>query len=131
MSKHDIRSLERSDYISLSTRKRSGDYVDTPVWFAPLDDSYYIFSAGDAGKVKRLRNFSESRIASCTVSGKLTGEWMKTSAEVLDDPADQAKALQALHIKYGWKMRMTDFFSSMSGKMKRRAYIRVDLVDQG
>jgi len=118
--------LERSNYVSFSTRKRSGDWVDTPVWFAPHEGSYYVFSAGNAGKVKRLRNFSESRIAACTATGTLKGEWHDARARVLDAPADRDIALTALRRKYGWQMYTADFFSRLSGKMGRRAYIRID-----
>ena len=130
MSTEQIEFLERGKYMSLATRKRSGEFVATPVWFAPDGGSYYVFSAGDAGKVKRLRNFTESRIAPCTVTGKLLGEWMDTRASVLEAADDQREALDALRRKYGWQMCLTDFFSALTGKMHRRAYIRVDLADQ-
>jgi len=126
MKKHDIESLEGGSYISFATRKKSGDFVATPVWFAPDGDNYYLFSAGEAGKVKRLRNFNEARIAACTVSGKLTGEWVDTRAFLLDQPADTARALQALRRKYGWQMKIGDCFSMLTGKMSRRQYIRVE-----
>tara|TARA_R110000823_G_scaffold198080_3_gene329128 strand:- start:11146 stop:11550 length:405 start_codon:yes stop_codon:yes gene_type:complete len=128
MNKADMEFLEGGNYISFATRKRSGKWVATPVWFAPDGDSYYVFSAGDAGKVKRLGNFSESRIAPCTVTGTLTGNWLDTQAFVLSSPEDCATALRALHRKYGWQMRMTDFFSRLTGKLRQRAYIRIDLV---
>ena len=124
----DIDKLEASNYMSFATRKKSGDFVETPVWFAPDGDSYYVFSAGNAGKVKRLRNFSESRVAPCTVSGKVTGNWLDTEAYVLDTEADERTALQALRRKYGWQMAVTDLMSSLTGKKNKRAYIRVDLV---
>ena len=119
--------LEGGNYVSFATRKRSGDWVATPVWFAPEGGSYYVFSAGGAGKVKRLRNFSESRIAPCTFSGSLTGEWVDTQAFLLETPEDEATALAALRRKYGWQMYLGDFFSVVTGKKKRRAYIRIDL----
>lgn len=126
MKKDELEFLEAGSYISFATRKRSGDWVATPVWFAPDHGSYYVFSAGNAGKVKRLRNFSESRIAACTMTGTVTGDWMDTRAFVLEDPADQATALAALRRKYGWQMLLGDFFSRLTGKMARRAYIRID-----
>ena len=126
MSNSELEFLEGGSYISFSTRKKSGEFVATPVWFAPDGDSYYLFSAGNAGKVKRLRNFSEARIASCTATGKLTGEWMDTRAFLLDKPAETARALQALRRKYGWQMRIGDCFSTLTGKMNRRKYIRVE-----
>lgn len=128
MKPDNIARLEKGNYISFATRKRSGDFVQTPVWFAPHEGSYYLFSAGDAGKVKRLRNFSESRIARCTVSGRVTGEWIDTQAFLLDTAEDEQTALAALRRKYGWQMCLGDFFSTLTGKMGRRAYIRVDVA---
>ncbi len=125
-----IDALERGNYMSFATRRKSGEFVATPVWFAPEGGSYYVFSAGNAGKVKRLRNFSESRIARCTVSGRVTGDWIDTRAFVLEKPSEQATALRALRRKYGLQMAIGDLFSSLTGKMKRRAYIRVD-IDSG
>jgi PPOX class probable F420-dependent enzyme len=128
MQQDEIEFLEGGNYISFATRKKSGDFVATPVWFAPDGDSYYLFSAGEAGKVKRLRNFSEARIAACTVSGKLTGNWTDTRAYLLDKPADTDRALRALRRKYGWQMAIGDCFSRLTGKMNRRQYIRVERV---
>ena len=126
MNPDEMDTLERGSYISFATRKKSGEWVATPVWFAPDKGSYYIFSAGEAGKVKRLRNFSESRIGACTMRGTLTGEWLDTRATLLDKPEDMDTALRALRRKYGWKMLLGDFFSRITGKMGRRAYIRID-----
>jgi PPOX class probable F420-dependent enzyme len=117
--------LKRANYLSLATFRKSGKEVATPVWFAEEDGQYYIFSAGDAGKVKRLRNSPRSRVAACTVSGKVTGDWVESEAVVLDDPADAQHALEALRRKYGWQMCMTDLLSRLTGKMNKRAYIRV------
>lgn len=126
MQKDKIKALEKGNYISFASRKKSGEFVATPVWFAPDGDSYYLFSAGEAGKVKRLRNFSEARIAACTVTGKLTGEWVDTQAYLLQTPADSDKALKALRRKYGLQMAIGDCFATLTGKMNRRQYIRVE-----
>ncbi len=127
MTTKKVQALEAGSYMSFSTRKRSGEFVSTPVWFAPLKGSYYVFSAGDAGKVKRLRNFSESRIAPCTATGKVTGDSLETEAQILTSEADEATALKALHLKYGLMMKLTDFLSGITGKKNNRSYIRVDL----
>ena len=123
-----IKRLESGSYMSFATRKKSGEFVATPVWFAPDGDSYYVFSAGNAGKVKRLRNFSEARIAPCTARGRVTGEWLDARAFLLEQPGDQKTALEALRRKYGWQMKIGDIFGNLTGKMERRAYIRVDLA---
>jgi PPOX class probable F420-dependent enzyme len=127
MKSDEVEILEGGNYISFATRKRSGEFVATPVWFAPHEGSYYLFSAGGAGKVKRLRNFSQSRIASCTVRGTVTGDWIDCEAVVLESDTDKHTALHALRRKYGMQMKIGDVFANISGKMAKRAYIRVDI----
>ena len=57
--------LDRHRYVSLATFRRNGTEVATPVWFAAVDDKLYVVSAGDAGKVKRLRHSPRARVAPC------------------------------------------------------------------
>jgi PPOX class probable F420-dependent enzyme len=120
--------LARANYLSFETFRKSGVGVATPVWFAEEDGVFYLFSAGDAGKIKRLRNSPRSRVAACTVSGRVTGDWVETEAFILADDADIEQALGALRRKYGWQMRATDLMSHLSGKMDKRAYIAVEPV---
>jgi len=127
MKSDEVEFLEAGNYLSFATKKRSGEFVATPVWFAPHEGSYYLFSAGNAGKVKRLRNFSESRVAPCTMRGALTGEAMDAESVVLESEEDKKTALQALRRKYGMQMKVGDIFANISGKMAKRAYIRVDI----
>lgn len=127
MNSADKDFLEGGSYISFASKKHSGDWVATPVWFAPHENSYYLFSAGNAGKVKRLRNYADSRIAPCTMTGTLTGDWHDTKAYVLESAEDLDTALAALRRKYGWQMYMADFFSTLTGKKAKRAYIRIDI----
>lgn len=126
MTTEALEKLESGNYLSFATRKRSGEFVATPVWFAPYAGSYYLFSAGDAGKVKRLRNFSEARVAPCTVTGKLRGDWIDVEAHLLTSEQDRATALAALRRKYYIQMPVGDLFARLTGRFQRRAYIRVD-----
>src|SRR5262249_12572995 len=61
--------LDRHRYLSLATFRSSGAEVRTPVWFASFGGKLYVFSAGDAGKVKRLRRSSRARLAPCDARG--------------------------------------------------------------
>jgi PPOX class probable F420-dependent enzyme len=123
--------LEAAQYISLATFRRSGVEVATPVWAAYQDGVFYVFSAGDAGKVKRLRVSPRARVAVCDVRGKLKGPWHEARAEIITAPAEIETALAALRRKYGLAMRVADLLARLSGRMARRAYlaVRVDEVD--
>ena len=77
---------KQAQYLNISTRKRDGSRVDTPVWFAYSNGAFYLFSEGKAGKVKRIRNFSDVNICPCTITGKLTGDWEEAEAILLYTP---------------------------------------------
>jgi hypothetical protein len=56
-------------YVSLATYRQNGVEVNTPVWIAKVAGRYYVFSAGDAGKVKRIGATSRVRLAACDFRG--------------------------------------------------------------
>ena len=99
----DHLSAER--FISLSTERRSGARVATPVWFAQVDDALVVGTFSDSGKVKRLRNSSEVRIAPCNFRGLVKGPYLTASARLLDEDR-RARADEALSEKYGWQWHM-------------------------
>ncbi len=76
--------LHQQPYILLSTRKRDGRFVPTAVWCAGDQQTLYAFSAGAAGKIKRLRNFSDCRLAPGDYKGKPLGEASAARAFVID-----------------------------------------------
>ncbi len=121
-------SLNNAQYVSLRTFRRSGVPVDTPVWFArSSNNTYHVFSAANAGKVKRLRLSSRAQVAICDMRGGSLGEWQDCTAHLTEDPTEIAYALKALRQKYGWQMVLTDFMSRLSGRYHRRAYIRIEV----
>lgn len=119
--------LDNYQYVLLGTRKKDGSMVDTPVWFAKQGNTVYMFSAGDAGKVKRLRNFSEARLAPCTVSGKALGEFQPAKATVLSDDTEISEAHRQLIQKYGWQMRLLDIGARLGRRINSRAFIKAEL----
>jgi PPOX class probable F420-dependent enzyme len=120
--------LADADYFNLATFRRNGKAVDTPVWFARSGDVYYVFSAGDAGKVKRIRNSSKARVAACDVRGKLLGDWTDARARLVDDRAEIEAAYRCLRRKYGFKMAFGDFFAKLTGRYDRRQIIAVTVA---
>lgn len=118
--------LENARYISLRTVRRSGVAVDTPVWAAPLEGALIVFSAAQAGKVKRLRNNDQVQIAPCDARGKLLGDWSDARADLFSDSVTVDKALVALRQKYGWQMLLADWGAKLTGKFNKRAYIRIE-----
>jgi hypothetical protein len=122
--------LESARYVSFATYRKSGKVVATPVWCAAEDGALFMFSAGDAGKIKRLRNSNRARLAACDVRGNVLGEWHPASAEILTDPGDIRRALTLLQRKYGWQMWLADAGAKLTGRFHRRAYIRASLAPE-
>jgi PPOX class probable F420-dependent enzyme len=116
-------------YVALATYRRNGIEVKTPVWIAELAGRYYVFSAGDAGKIKRIRATPRVRLAACDVRGKVRTDWIEARARVVSEPALIARVRKALLRKYGLVMLITDVIATMTGRMRRRAYIEIELAD--
>src|SRR5882724_2984652 len=106
-------------YLNLETFKKNGTGVKTPVWFAAdpsasLDSNcakLYVYTIGVSGKVKRIRNNPRVKIAPCTASGKLLGDWVQARAEIVTG-AEAEHGMKLLNKKYvPWK-QLLDFFAS-------------------
>lgn len=117
--------LHLARYVSLATYRRNGDEVRTPVWLAEEGGRCYVFSAGQAGKVKRINANSRARLAACDVCGKVLGPWVDANARIVHDPEVIGRGYAALRRKYGWQMRLLDFFSTLGGKIGERALIEL------
>jgi PPOX class probable F420-dependent enzyme len=126
MQASELAALDREPYISLETFRRNGVGVPTPVWFALGDGRFWVFSEAKAGKIKRLRNSDRARIAACNVSGRVRGPWRDARARVVSEPGRIRTAYAALHAKYGWKMKLADFFSTLTGRIHKRAIIEIE-----
>ncbi|MET0984585.1 MAG: PPOX class F420-dependent oxidoreductase [Steroidobacteraceae bacterium] len=114
-------------YVSLATIRRDGREIRTPVWMAPAAGHHYVFSAGDAGKVKRIRATGRVRVAECDLRGVIKSGWIDGRGRILQDSDEIARALQALRAKYGMQMALGDFFSKLSGRFSKRTYLEITL----
>lgn len=120
--------LADAEYFSLATFRKNGNAVPTPVWFAAAGDTFYVFSAPNAGKVKRIRLTSHARVAVCDIRGKLLGDWMEARARLVSDAEEIRTAYASLRGKYRVKMLIGDFFAKLSGRFDRRQFIAVTLA---
>jgi hypothetical protein len=114
-------------YISLETFRKTGVGVRTPVWFAAdpsAPEWFYVYSAPDAGKVKRIRNNAHVRVAPCDMRGNLRGAWVEGQARIIDG-AEAAKGQDLLRAKYGWMKRVGDFFAGLRGR--KQAVLKISV----
>ncbi len=105
----DFTPLRGAKYISLTTFRKSGEPVATPVWFAQDNDVLYLFTFPGAGKLKRIRHTARVTIAPCTLNGKVTGPSVEAQARILTDEQAETHADQTLARKYGLTWRIYHF----------------------
>jgi uncharacterized protein len=101
--------LQHKSYISLTTFRKNGIAVPTPVWFAESGGKIYVMSKNDSGKCKRIRNNPQVRIAPCNVRGKVTGPEFPAHARILP-PEESKLGQEAIRAKY-WMTRISALWS--------------------
>jgi hypothetical protein len=89
--------FRRSDTVLLTTRRRDGRTVDTPVSFV-VDDAGrgYLRTWPTSGKARRIANFPGVRLAPCSLNGRAQGSDQPALATEVTDPHEQAKAAALL-----------------------------------
>ena len=102
-------AIHDQKYISLTTFRKTGVGVATPVWFGEQDGKLYVMTRSDLGKTKRVRNNPQVKVAPCTMSGKVTGAEFAATARILP-PEDHKLARQTVTRKY-WLAKITSPFS--------------------
>jgi hypothetical protein len=104
MSKEVPAAIHNQKYISLTTFRKNGAGVATPVWFGEDADKLYVMTRSDMGKMKRIRNNSAVRVAPCTMRGRVTAPGFAATARVL--PAEEhGHARRTINRKY-WMARL-------------------------
>ncbi|HVP23614.1 MAG TPA: PPOX class F420-dependent oxidoreductase [Conexivisphaerales archaeon] len=98
-----LRALEGRKYISITTYRKSGKGVSTPVEFVIKDSAIYVRAREGSGKIRRVLANPNVTVAPCTLRGIVTGPSFEGTAVLIDDDG----ALYPLFShKYGllWKL---------------------------
>ena len=102
--------LKKQKYISVTTFKRSGQGVPTPVWFVLREGKVYFRSEINTWKVKRLRNNNSVEFAPCTVIGKVTGHSFNGTTVLLKSK-NANEAMTLIKKKFPLRFRLFKLFS--------------------
>ena len=95
-------------FVSLTTFRRSGERVSTPVWVGRDDDALVVTTPEVSGKVKRLRNDPRVELRPCGRTGRVKdgAETVFGVAEVLADEESQERLTGIIRRKYGIEYRV-------------------------
>jgi uncharacterized protein len=72
-------------YLSVTSFKRDGTAVATPVWFVADNGHILIETEGDSFKARRIRHNPSVVVAPCTATGRLRGEPIYARAAFLPE----------------------------------------------
>lgn len=109
-----FKEIGNPTYIALETFRKSGEGVVTPVWAVAEDGKLYVWTVGDSGKVKRIRNNGRVRVAVSDSRGAPKSDWVEGEARVLDSQSDEEAQRKRLAAKYGWQFHMFNFMGRFS-----------------
>ena len=118
--------LASAKYVALTTFRRSGAAVTTPVWFAPsLDEPglFAVITVDDTGKTKRLAHTDAVELQACDVRGKVaTGAPVfHGTARIVRDAAGVASVRRAVVAKYGLPARFSDLTDMVGARVRPEA----------
>jgi uncharacterized protein len=86
-------------YLSLTSYKRDGTGVSTPVWFVIDGRRLLVMTDPESFKVKRIRRNPNVTIAPCTATGRLCRDPIPAQAELLPD-SERPRFDQLMALKY-------------------------------
>ena len=118
-----IAALAAERYISLTTFKRDGTPVSTPVWVVSDDGRrLLVWTGAGTWKVRRLRRDPRVLVAASSFRGRERGERIPGRARVVADPG----LVRLLRHKYGWQKRALDL---LNRKSPADAWTAIEIAD--
>lgn len=113
-------NFKNHQFMNLTTFRKSGAAVSTPVWFAQDGNRLVMTTSATAGKARRIRNNPRVELAPSDMRGKLLGDAVPAQARILQ--GDEAKAAEKL-LKKKYGLQWTMF--GLAGRNDVRIFIEI------
>jgi len=113
--------LENAKYISLTTFRRDGSAVPTPVWVAAHGDRFIVITQSASHKARRLRRDPRVEVQVSDLRGRVAphAPTYRGTARFLHDE-EAAAGLQAIRSKYGVTARLWPLLGRAMNYVRRR-----------
>ncbi|MFB9465177.1 PPOX class F420-dependent oxidoreductase [Streptomyces cinereospinus] len=116
--------LGAGKYLLITSYRKDGTPVPTPVWVVADGDALGVWTAADSWKVKRIRRRPDVLVGPCDVRGRPTGAQVPATAEIAD-AATTARYRRLVARKYGITGRLTLLGSRLRRGLDGTVGIRV------
>ncbi|AQT75233.1 MULTISPECIES: PPOX class F420-dependent oxidoreductase [Streptomyces] len=115
-----LQELGSARYVSLTTFRKDGTPVATPVWAVADGGELYVWTRSDSWKVKRIRNDGRVTVAACDVRGRLEegATVVEGQARLLDEEGLR-RVRKLMSRKYTWQFWAVDVPAALVRRGKR------------
>ncbi|WP_328806413.1 PPOX class F420-dependent oxidoreductase [Streptacidiphilus fuscans] len=121
-------ALTRARYVSLTTYRKDGTPVATPVWHVMDDGLLYVWTEAGSWKVKRLRRDPRVKVVVCDVRGRIApGAAEAVGTGRLLDAEGIEKVRRLLGRKY-LMARLGHMYSSLTGRRRRHPIAALEIT---
>ncbi|ANJ27775.1 PPOX class F420-dependent oxidoreductase [Agromyces aureus] len=105
-------------YVSLTTFRKDGTPVPTPVWFALDGDRVVVQTPAGTGKLKRLRRDTRVVVAPCDLRGRVPDGAPERAgtAEIVTDQSEAERLQGLLRRRYGVMYSVANAIMKPRGK---------------
>ncbi len=109
-----IHIVAAAKYAALTTWRRNGAPIVTPVWIAPDGDELVVISEDNAGKIKRLNRGGPVALQPCSMRGELVpgSPVISGTGRVVREPAEVRAVQRAIRAKYP-EARLAGYFQTL------------------
>lgn len=126
-----VTALGAQPFVSLTTFKRNGDGVATPVWVAQDGDGLIVLTPEESWKVKRVRNNPHVALSPSSRMGKVRAgdKPVEGTAEVITDPIATQRLREVIRRKYGLEYHVTMLIERIAARrQKPRVILRITVA---
>ena len=115
-------TLGKHQYVQLTTFRRNGTPVPSPLWIAPDGGELDIITVDGTGKSQRLGHTSRVELRPCDMRGTVADGAPRyaATATVHRDTAAIARVRRAMGVKYGWWYRALTLLEPALERLPRR-----------
>ena len=116
-----MHDLDSARYVSLTTFKKDGSPVATPVWITGSAGDYAFTTGDKAWKTIRLRGNPSVTVQACDLRGRAKAHTVLYvgTGESLSSPDAIAAVERALAEKYGWQFKATKIIDGLRARFGR------------
>jgi PPOX class probable F420-dependent enzyme len=112
-----IDTIGSAKYISLTTFRKDGTAVATPVWLVRDGDALRVVTDPMSGKAKRLRNNPSVLVSPCDMRGRVKDGAASVPATVsFQGDDDTAQTLKLISARYGLMGRIITYMNERKAK---------------